>query len=67
MNTDEIRAKLEGWTPRSAWDKGVKAYALDRLSELGPEDPITMEVLLKGAKDAKEYAYGAAVWCGTTP
>ena len=51
---------------RSAWDNGVKAYALDLLEELDwnyyPEELVTSKsvtaAMLNGAKDWKQYSEG---------
>ena len=44
-------------TPRSAWDKGVLAFALDLLESYEP-NLITREGLLNGARNWKEFSYG---------
>lgn len=67
----EIAAKVEQTKTRSAWDKGVKAYALEMLEEMAfnaEHDYIDMDVfsntktlrdtLLNGAQDWSEYSYG---------
>ena len=49
------------WTStRSAWERGVKAYALEMLEELDEQLDSTCspEKLLNGAKDWSEYSYG---------
>jgi len=49
------------WTStRSAWERGVKAYALEMLEELDEQLDSTYspEKLLNGAKDWSEYSYG---------
>lgn len=56
---------INGFPARSAWSKGVIAYALellDNLAELAPDDladPETVRrVLLNGASDWEQYSYG---------
>lgn len=54
--------------PHSAWEKGVKAYALEffeypsdkgiKLSDKVPEPRILEDILLNGAKDWKHYSWG---------
>lgn len=45
--------------PKSAWDKGVLAYALDLLDGYEPEQ-VTERGLLNGASDWSEYSYGGS-------
>lgn len=67
----EIAAKVEQTKTRSAWDKGVKAYALEMLEEMAfnaEHGYIDADVfsnrktlraaLLNGAQDWSEYSYG---------
>ena len=65
MNKNENVIKLaymtiESRTPKSAWDKGVKDYALGLLEDL--EEFTTLEELeknlLNGAKDWATYSWG---------
>ena len=67
---DEIRAELEARKARSAWDRGVTAYALDlvddleeraayegRIPEPGKE---CREWMLNGAQNWSEYSWGGS-------
>lgn len=48
---------------RGAWQNGVKTYALmllDWYKDEASESPLTLETMLNGAKDWKQYAYGGA-------
>ena len=67
----EIATKVEQTKTRSAWDKGVKAYALEMLEEMAfnaehgyidadvfSNSKALRETLLNGAKDWKQYSYG---------
>lgn len=69
MNANEIitaaAAAIENAPARSAWKRGVKAYALellDNLAELNAAelaDPAAVRAaLLKGAQDWKQYSWG---------
>ena len=56
---------IEARKDRSAWDRGVNAYALellDNLAELAPDDlssrAIIRAALLNGASDWQQYSYG---------
>ena len=56
---------IEARKDRSAWDKGVNAYALellDNLADLAPNDlsdrAIIRAALLNGARDWQQYSYG---------
>lgn len=56
---------IEARKDRSAWDRGVNAYALDlldNLAELTPDDlsnrAIIRAALLNGASDWQQYSYG---------
>jgi hypothetical protein len=53
---NEIIARISATSPRSAWSRGVKAYALELLEEL--EGDCTTEALLKGAMNWSEYSSG---------
>lgn len=60
----EITAIIEATNPRSAWNKGVKAYALELLADLPKNVEYgtleSMEAdLLNGARDWKQYSWGA--------
>ena len=58
-----IRDLLETSNPRSAWDKGVKEYALELLEALDANDefhgsPADKKSLLNGADDWNQYSWG---------
>ena len=53
---EQIIEILENNPARSAWSKGVKEFALDLID--GCEGEITLENLLNGAKDWKQYSEG---------
>ena len=63
MNTLLIN-KLETLTPRSAWGKGVKAYALELVE--GAEVELTrdnaLHELLNGADNWSEYSWGGCAY-----
>ena len=68
MNKTEILARIAARTPRSAWDRGVKSYAIDLLNEYEgenlPESGRDMEAaLLCGAASWAEYSYGGCALC----
>ena len=57
MKTNTELTSLVNATPaRSAWSRGVKAYALELLD--GIEDGFTQVSLLNGAQNWREYSYG---------
>lgn len=71
-NIETVRKAIEAINARSAWDRGVKAYALDILSEFdewrefsesqGVEAPeLNERTALNGAKDWHQWAEGG---CG---
>lgn len=59
----EITAIIEATNPRSAWSKGVKAYALELLEELphnveyGTIESLEAD-MLNGARDWKQFSWG---------
>ena len=58
-----IRAAIASEAPRSAWSRGVNAYALDLLDGMPETDVLAgkktaKETLLSGAKDWMQYSYG---------
>jgi hypothetical protein len=61
--TTEIIAIIEATNPRSAWNKGVKAYALELLEELphnveyGTIESLEAD-MLNGARDWNQYSWG---------
>ena len=67
---DEIRAELEARKDRSAWDRGVTAYALDLVDDLEERaayegrNPETVkecrEWMLNGASDWGQYSWGGS-------
>lgn len=71
LNMNEIEKKIENRPARSAWNKGVKEYALELIEELkdgiesgwiDPDDlcnPTLIEkALLNGASDWSQYSWG---------
>lgn len=66
----QLTAAVENLKPVSAWDKGVKAYALDLLEDLESAldydgDILTnanllVKALLNGASDWSQYSWGGA-------
>jgi hypothetical protein len=58
MNTinSAISARIEATSPRSAWSRGVKAYALELLE--GLEGDYTADALLNGAMNWSQYSSG---------
>jgi hypothetical protein len=67
----EVLSTIEATNPRSAWDRGVKVYALDLLDSLegrafcyeGREPADIKEArewMLNGARDWSEYSYGGS-------
>lgn len=54
---------LEEHSTRSAWSKGVKAYAIDLLEDLnerGHIEDVTELTLLNGASNWSAYSYGGS-------
>ncbi|WP_317415965.1 hypothetical protein [Thermophilibacter provencensis] len=62
MQVNAIIAELANQRARSAWERGVVAYAESMLDELEPEEelhPRTVEkVLLNGAPSWHDYSWG---------
>ena len=60
MKNKELYKKIEEVAAKSAWSKGVKAYALELIE--GAETVLTREnlreELLNGASDWSEYSWG---------
>ena len=52
----EIIARISATSPRSAWSRGVKAYALELLD--GLQGDYTADDLLNGAMNWSEYSSG---------
>lgn len=62
-HANRIAGVINGAKCRGAWQNGVKTYALMLLNwykEEASENPLTLETMLNGAKDWKQYAYGGA-------
>jgi len=58
MKVGELFDLVEGVKARSAWEKGVKEYALELLGWIEDEDSeFQADALLVGAKNWKEYSY----------
>ena len=68
---EAIRTKIEQTNPRSAWDKGVKEYALEMLEEMAfnakhgyigsdvfSNRKTLRDTLLNGAQDWNQYSWG---------
>lgn len=59
---NELRITIENRYARSAWDKGVKEYAIDLLDDLEDSDLENVEklreTLLNGARNWSEYSWG---------
>ncbi len=64
MNTKflatEIIKSIESMKTRSAWDRGVQAYAIDFLDEIEEDQPITEATFLNGARNWKSWAWGGS-------
>lgn len=63
MTTTEIRLAINNRYQRSAWARGVAAYALELLDNLDPaegytDNSHTREELLNGAEDREQYSWG---------
>lgn len=63
MKTKELYTTIENVKRRSAWEKGVKEYALEMIECVENDFPeITREnakeILLNGASDWSQYSYG---------
>jgi hypothetical protein len=52
----DIEKAVQGTTPRSAWGRGVKTYALELLEEI--EGEFSPAKLLNGAENWRAYSYG---------
>jgi hypothetical protein len=60
MNTinSASSARIEATIPRSAWNKGVKQYALELLESL--ESDYTASDLLNGEENWRSFSYGGS-------
>lgn len=68
INYDAVREQIKATPARSAWRRGVSAYALELLDSVagraayeghGPEDVAQLRKwMLDGARDWSEYSYG---------
>jgi len=57
--TNEIAAKLAATSARSAWQRGVKVYALELLESATENgEPLQLKNLLNGAQTWREYSSG---------
>jgi hypothetical protein len=57
----QLKELLNNHKTRSAWDKGVKAFAFDLLENIEGRD-ITKDNLLNGASDWSEYSFGGCAF-----
>ncbi|MAN61512.1 MAG: hypothetical protein CMI60_06135 [Parvibaculum sp.] len=55
----ELTKLIEDSPARSAWQRGVKSYAVDLLDDV-EDRPLTKETLLNGADDWSAYSYGGS-------
>ena len=71
-NIDQVRTELENRVDRSAWDRGVTAYAyelLDNVEAAGHYgNPLKTirewkDAMLNGAQNWTEYSYGGSSLC----
>ena len=53
---EQIEKTIQAVTPRSAWGRGVKTYALELLEEI--EGEFSPGKLLNGAENWRAYSYG---------
>lgn len=73
MTIEKLRDDVKGKTTRSAWDRGVQAYALELIDELdeaikgGYFDPVNLtnrdavkKAMLNGARSWAEYSEGGS-------
>lgn len=60
MNARTIEKELEQRKDRSAWNKGVTAYALELLEDIENNEEVTKERLLNGASDWNQYSWGGS-------
>lgn len=67
---EEINDRIETTRTRSAWDRGVQAYAMDlteNLDYMFADDfaapRIVRRALLNGASDWKQYSWGGSSLC----
>lgn len=62
MKKNELIKRLEERKDRSAWDRGVTAYAIDLVEDLEDEDihynPYFYKTLLNGADNWRQYSWG---------
>jgi hypothetical protein len=58
---NQLKELLNNYKTRSAWDKGVKAFAFDLLDNLEGRD-ITKDNLLNGATNWSQYSYGGSAF-----
>lgn len=63
MKPSELYVKIENVKTRSAWSRGVKAYALDLIEELPEEElpeshKLLEKMLLNGAQSWDQYSWG---------
>jgi len=58
---NQLKELLNNYNARSAWSKGVKAFAFDLLENLEGRD-ITKDNLLNGASDWSHYSYGGCAF-----
>jgi len=58
---NQLKDLLNNHKTRSAWSKGVKAFAFDLLDNLEGRD-ITKNNLLNGASDWSHYSYGGCAF-----
>ena len=60
---EQLRTAIETAPARSAWDKGVKLYALELIEEMPADQefygsPADKKMLLNGADDWQQYSEG---------
>lgn len=61
MLLEKIRKEIENKKAWSAWDKGVKLYALEIIDRLETDElDVTEKNLLNGAPNWKEYSWGGS-------
>jgi len=58
MNKQAIIDKLEARKTRSAWDKGVILYAVEALEYIEVDEVTSIDDVLNGAQDARQYSEG---------